>query len=231
MTAAAKDARDAAMSLSDARRLLGVGRTADQADVRRAFREAAKQHHPDRAGGTEEAFRQVVEAYQRLQRRQPNDFAPPGPAAGDLAVSPRLAAVGGNLDYAAPDGRRLRLTLPPGLRVGDRVRAGEAMLRVTIPREDGVTVRGDDIWIDRKVTSRVLALGGRITVETPFGRRSVWVTKTAGELRLLRLPGLGLPARGERPQGHLFVNLSLAEHEGDNRARALLRRFAASWAA
>ena len=49
---------------------------------------------------------------------------------------------------------------------------------------------------------------GRISLETPLGRRSVWIDKKAAERGLVRVEGDGLPARGRRQQGHLFLRLS-----------------------
>jgi len=66
---------------------------------------------------------------------------------------------------------------------------------------------------------------------TPIGRRVLWVSKRAGERRLLRAPGLGLPARGRHPEGHLFVRLAPKAGPLDSAARALLKRFSAAWAA
>ena len=71
----------------------------------------------------------------------------------------------------------------------------------------------------------------RVSTRRVFGRRVVWLSKKAGERRLVRLPGQGLPARGTRPQGHLFLRLSPATDEAHSAARTLLRRFAAAWAA
>jgi molecular chaperone DnaJ len=45
--------------------LLGVPRDATSEDVKKAYRRAAREHHPD-AGGDEEAFKQVTHAYQVL---------------------------------------------------------------------------------------------------------------------------------------------------------------------
>lgn len=50
--------------------ILGVARTATSDDIKRAFRRKAHQHHPDRAGGDEEAFKKVNEAYQVLSDEQ-----------------------------------------------------------------------------------------------------------------------------------------------------------------
>lgn len=223
------------MTLKDAREVLGVTSAATPAEVRAAFREAARRAHPD-AGGDAGAFRQVVDAYQRLQdplgerfvqapaRRRPT----PDP---DLEITPRIALEGGEVDHRFPDGRTIRISLPPGLRSGDKVVAGEAELCVYIRADDGVLVRGDDLWMTVKVSAATLRKGGRVGLDTPLGRRSVWIDAKAAERGLVRVEGEGLPARGRRAQGHLFVRLTAAPGLADSAAMALLRRFAAAWAA
>jgi curved DNA-binding protein CbpA len=46
--------------------VLGVGPDADEAAVRRAYRERAKETHPDTDGGEEDEFKRVNRAYERL---------------------------------------------------------------------------------------------------------------------------------------------------------------------
>lgn len=58
---------DAGPTRREAYETLGLTPGADQADVRRAYREKVKEVHPDR-GGDEEQFRAVTEAYERLRR-------------------------------------------------------------------------------------------------------------------------------------------------------------------
>lgn len=53
-------------SAAEARRVLGVDRGADEAAIRRAYRERAKETHPDTDGGDEAAFKRVSRAYERL---------------------------------------------------------------------------------------------------------------------------------------------------------------------
>jgi curved DNA-binding protein len=223
------------MSLTEARALLGVAATASAAEIRRAYLEAAKIVHPD-AGGAAELFLRVMAAYRRLELAAPASDTPPDsrapkPEAGTIEITPVMAWGGGALEHRARDGRLLRIRLPVGLRQGDEVRAGDEMLRVVIVAADGMQVRGDDLWITVTVQSRLLVEGGRIPVVTPIGRRILWVTKKAGERRLLRAPGLGLPARGRHTQGCLFVRLAPKAGPLDSAARVLLRRFSAAWAA
>jgi curved DNA-binding protein len=223
------------MSLKDAREVLGVSSASTPGEIRQAFRDAAKRAHPDQ-GGDEQAFRQVVDAYQRLQDPFDERFTQPPvrPRATpdpDLEITPRLALEGGDIDHRMPDGRMIRITLPPGVRAGDRVRAGGGELCVYIRAVDGVLVRGDDLWMTARVSPATLKKGGRISLETPLGPRSVWIDRKAAERGLVRLEDEGLPARGRRGRGHLFIRLSPAQGLADSAAMALLRRFAAAWAA
>lgn len=222
------------ISLAEARALLGVAASATAAEIRRAYLEAAKTAHPDQ-GGSPEAFLRVMAAYRRLEQAAPANETPPATARrsrrGVLEISPVQAWSGGWAEHRLKDGRIFRVKLPVGLRSGDQVRAADEMLEVAIRAEDGMLVRGDDLWITVEVAARTLAEGGRVPVITPIGRRILWVTRKAGERRLLRASGLGLPARGRHPQGHLFVRLAPRTGPLDSAARTLLRRFAAAWAA
>jgi molecular chaperone DnaJ len=46
--------------------ILGVPRTATAEEIKKAYRKLAHQHHPDKAGGDEEKFKQINTAYQVL---------------------------------------------------------------------------------------------------------------------------------------------------------------------
>ena len=232
-------APDVPISLKAAREALGVGPFFTAAELRRAFRDAAKAAHPDRPGGGPERFRRAVEAYHRLQAVQAGApqriVQPPAPRAPEptvLAIDPLVALQGGVAEHRLADGRRIRLRLPAGLRAGDAVRAAGTELRVVVAGRPEMLVRGDDFWITAAVPPQLLAEGGRVALETPLGRRIVWLTRKAGERKLVRLVGQGLPARGRHRQGHLFLRLAPAEAgQADSAARTLLRRFTAAWAA
>lgn len=68
------------LSKSEARALLGIGESADAEVVRRAYRRAARQHHPD-AGGDAAAFHRLQEAVAVL-------LAAPAPVQPAPAASP-----------------------------------------------------------------------------------------------------------------------------------------------
>ena len=52
--------------MKDPYSVLGVSRDADSEDVKEAYREKAKKHHPDR-GGDEEKFKEVQDAYEKIR--------------------------------------------------------------------------------------------------------------------------------------------------------------------
>ncbi|HEY3695904.1 DnaJ domain-containing protein [Phenylobacterium sp.] len=230
---------EGAISFKRAREVLGVPVLAGQAEIRAAYHAAVKRVHPDRPGGDADAFREVVEAYGRLRdhgfgqrlNQPPAPMRPRRAASGVLEITPGVAVQGGEVEHALPDGRRLRITLPAGLRDGEALRAGEAQLTVTVRRDRALMLRGDDLWLSVQVDPALLAQGGRIAIDTPLGRRVVWITKQAGARGLVRLPGQGLPARAGRRQGHMFLRLAPQADLSDSAARTLLRRFAAAWAA
>ncbi len=226
---------DSPLTAAQAREILGVGLLATPQELRRAFRDQAKLAHPDRPGGGSERFRAVVEAYQRLNRPPPDSIIqPPAPRPSGpetLSLTPLMALRGGALRHRLRDGRLIDIRLPPGLRAGDLVRAGRDLLSVTVAGDPAVMLRGDDLWITVPVDPRTLAEGGRIALDTPLGRRIVWVTRRAAERGLVRIVGQGLPARGGHPKGCLFIRLTAQRRSTDSAARTLLRRFTAAWAA
>lgn len=59
-------------------KLLGLEKTATEAEIKRAYRKLAHQHHPDKGGGDEKKFKEISEAYQVLsdpeKRKQYDQF-------------------------------------------------------------------------------------------------------------------------------------------------------------
>ena len=227
------------MSEARARQVLGLKASVSPGELREAFRAAAKRSHPDMAGGSADRFREVVEAHHVLQRAQTPTRPPPSRAPRSqartpqsqmqhhLVVDPAMAVSGGEADFTFPDGRKLKIVLPGGLRAGDRFRAEGAEVELPIRGVGAVVVRGDDIWITLEVEPRILAQGGRVTCDTPHGRRVVMISRKAASQALVRLQGQGLPPRGRHRQGHLFLKLEPAQ--APPRSRSILDRLQGGW--
>ena len=224
------------LGADEAWRILGVPPGLHGAPLRRAYLEAVKASHPDRPGGDAARLRAVVAAYAAL--KEPPAFAPAAssraapPPTCPLIITPAQAVIGGSAIVALSGERQVRVSLPAGLRHGDRVRIDGRLLSVCVRAAAGAAVLGDHLCLTMEVEAEVLRHGGRITVASPVGLHHVWVSRAAAGRGFVRVTGLGLPARAGHPCGHLFVRLRPTTARAPERAsRDLLRRFAAAWAA
>ena len=71
-------ARTAQIKMADYYEILGISKGASDEEIKKAYRKAAHQHHPDKSGGDEAKFKEVNEAYQVLsdkaKRQQYDQF-------------------------------------------------------------------------------------------------------------------------------------------------------------
>jgi len=224
-------------SLREAHALLGLTGPAEGEALTVAFRAAVKAARPDLPGGDEDRFRRVIAAWRLIQTHAaPLALAAPvvrPPSPPVVAISPRDALDGGVAEVRLA-GRTLRVRVPVGLRTGEHLRLkaasadGEDLyLPVLIRGANGLGAIGDDLYMNCPVPTRLLGDGGRLTIDTHAGERAAWIVAGHQPLRL-RLKGLGLPARGPRPQGHLFVTLQPCE-DAPSAAEDLLLRFTRVW--
>lgn len=224
-------------SLAEARALLGLTGLAEGEVLNAAFRAAVKAAHPSAPGGDEARFRRVIAAWRLLQEGDrllalaaPVRAAPSPPV---VTIGPMDALNGGQV--AVRLGRRtLNIHLPRGMRSGEHLRlkgagddGADVYLPVLVRPADGLRVLGDDLYMDHPIPTRLLEDGGRLEIDTHAGPRSAWIVAGQATLRL-RLRDLGLPARGSRRQGHLFVSLQPSD-DIPSAAEDLLVRFTRVW--
>jgi len=55
------------MSKRDYYEVLGIGKSASDDEIKKAFRKKAVEHHPDKQGGDEAKFKEINEAYEVLK--------------------------------------------------------------------------------------------------------------------------------------------------------------------
>jgi curved DNA-binding protein len=130
-------------------------------------------------------------------------------------------------------GKKFKVRLPGGLQSGDTVRFGqdgEHQLVIEVIPHPGAELRGADLWLQVSVNAEFLREGGRMEVETPFGQRQFWVSRTSAARGVFRSPGDGLPAQGSRARGHLYLKFEPDTDLDQKPSSSLLRRFAAAWA-
>ena len=234
-----------ALTLENARSLLGLTGPVGAEGLAAAFRAAVKAARPDAPGGDAETFRRVIAAYRLLQAQtlalpapaghaRPKPFTPPPPPAPLLVLTPMQAISGGCVRMIV-GARTLLVHAPPGVRTGDKIRlkggganGADALLPVLIRPADGLSVLGGDLFMTWAVPQRMMDDGGRIEIMTHAGLRSSWLVPDMVEPVRLRLKGLGLPARGSRPAGDLFVKLE-ASADLPSAAEDLLLRFTRVW--
>lgn len=225
----------------EARRLIGAADDATPDQAKAAFRTAIKAARPDLPGGDADRFRALIAAWEIVKqddtaRVEPRPAAPFTVAPSPLVVviAP-LQAVAGCRVQVEHGGRTLKLAVPPGVRSGETVTfegAGDDGCDLTAPvlirPSEGFSVLGDDLFMDWEASPRLLEDGGRIEIQTHAGLRSAWVAPGLRAPVRLRLRNLGLPPRGDRPQGHLFVTLR-PTMEAATPAEAMLDLFVSNW--
>jgi curved DNA-binding protein len=222
------------MTTEEARRILGVTAGADAAALRAAFNHAVKAAHPD-GGGSGDALRRTVDAYRFLDGRTDatadDRHFDTGAAAGlpRLEITPTLAVVGGRLVTRLPDGRRVAITLPAGLRQGDRISAKGSLLFVVVKGRPEMFVSGDDLCLTVRTSEATLRDGGRIKIKTPSGSRLVWVSRQVGTNHIVRIPGQGLPATPRHPVGSMIIKLVADKPLKPTQTQTKRKGFASAW--
>ena len=210
------------MKYTDSYQVLGVERTATEAEITKAYRKLAHKYHPDvsKEAGAEEKFKAIAEAYKTLKdsekraaydqlgRHQPGEDIKPPPDWQQRYGGAGFRDGGG---FSADD---LDLAdLFAGLRGGRRGRAGsmdwpgqDFEVAVTISLEDafnGTTVTLELRMPETDAGGQVRNVPRRIEARIPKG---------ATDGQRLRLPGRGAPGTGKGRPGDLYLNISLRSH-------------------
>ncbi len=139
-----------------------------------------------------------------------------------------------------PGGKALDVQCPAGCASDDVIRLngagnaglhggknGDALIRVQLLPHKRATLKGRDLHLPLWLDLPQLRAGGKVEVNTPHGALKVHVPVLSSSGQSLRLKGLGLPAYGKNPSGHLFITLKARRSPGFSHA---LSRFSRIWA-
>jgi DnaJ-class molecular chaperone len=213
--------------------ILGVPRSATEAEIKKAFRKLAKAYHPDRASTDPKAkdkFAEANSAYEILGDAQKRAQFDRGEI--DAEGKPRFqgfegftGARGGarHEDFSFTTGggpfggRRGQRTSNPGDEAGDDFFSqifGEAFRTAGDPRQGRAKTRkGEDVSATLTVTLEEAASEAKKRLKLPTGRDvDVVIPKGVADGQVIRLRGLGQGAPGIDP-GDVLLTIKIAPHE------------------
>jgi curved DNA-binding protein len=138
-----------------------------------------------------------------------------------LELTLEEAAAGGKRRISLGNGRDFEVTIPRGVRDGQRIRLagqgragagggppGDLFLRVRLRPHPRFRVEGRDLYVDLPVSPWEAALGAEVSVKTLSGSARVRVPAGSSSGRRLRLRGEGLP-NASGPAGNLYAVLAI----------------------
>ena len=179
----------------------------------------------------------------------PGAQAPRGPSRGqDREAQIRLtleeAARGGSREIQMTDPetgrtRKLRVKIPAGVRPRQRIRLadqggpappggkrGSLYLKIEVLPHPRYRLEGSDLMTTLPLSPWEAALGGKVSVDTLEGARTVRIPQGSSSGRKIRLRGLGFPAAGGE-KGDLYAELKIVVPEAlTDRERQLFSELA-----
>jgi DnaJ-class molecular chaperone len=196
--------------------ILGVAKSATEADIRRAFRKLAKELHPDlnptNRVGTEERFKKLSSAYELLSDPQKRRAFDRGEI--DSHGEPRRD---GSRRYAGGAAQGARAGARTGFEefdVGDvfsdifgGTRSGRAGAR------SGFSVKGPDVRYTLEIDFLEAASGTKKRVTLPEGGvLDLSIPPGVGDSQVLRLKGKGASGFGAADRGDALVEVRVRPH-------------------
>jgi curved DNA-binding protein len=199
-------------------KILGLNRTADEAEIKKAYRKLAMKYHPDHAKGdkaAEEKFKKISEAYAVLsdkEKRQEYDtFGSEGfrqrfsqeDIFRGFDINDILREFGFGGEAFGRESRGTRFSYGTGQPFGGR------------GRQQAQSVKGSDLIYELPLTLREAAFGTTkdVTIQNQGAseRVTVKIPKGMGAGKKLRLAGKGNPGPFGGPRGDLYIQATLME--------------------
>jgi len=213
------------MEYKDYYQILGVDRSASEADIKKAYRKLAAKYHPDKPTGDEEKFKEISEAYEVLsdsEKRQMYDqFGNTSGFQGGQHFDPSDFGFGGfggsqGADFseffeslfggAARRGGGFGAQGGFGGQGAFRQAGDDQVVKVLISLEDAV--QGAERTLTLQVPTQDAS--GHLINKT----KTIKVKIPAGvkQGQRIRLAGQGAPGYGGGPNGDLYLEVDLQRH-------------------
>ncbi len=137
----------------------------------------------------------------------------------DLEISFEDAFTGARKEFTL-DGRRIELTIPKGVKDGQKMRLsgqgregpggrGDLIVTIRIRPHQVFERKGDDLHVEAPVDYVTAALGGEVPIPTPTGRVTMKVPPGTSSGRTFRLPGQGMPKMNQDSRGDLYARVRI----------------------
>ncbi len=218
--------------MKDPYEVLGVAKTASEADIKKAFRTLAKKHHPDKHAGdtaAQKRFQEISGAYDILgdkEKRAQYDAGAIGPdgnprgfdpgAGGFRQGHPFGSGQGGFGGGGGPGAREFHFSFDDAAGGGaagfedifaDLMGGGRRKARQ--PRE----MKGEDFSAAVTVSFDEAAIGGTRRVVLQNGEQiDVKIPVGVKDGQTIRVKGRGGAGRGGSPNGDILLTVSVAPH-------------------
>ena len=171
-------------------------------------------------GSTEELFGRP-RARTRPRARPGEDYE----AEVEVSLAEAYKGTERTMEVARPDGegtRRLKVTIPAGVRDGQRIRlagagakgtgggaAGDLYLVIRVRDHPFFKRDGDDVRVDLPVTLAEALLGAEVVVPTLKGRVTLRIPPETQNGRIIRLAGQGMPRLRGSGYGDMYVTVKV----------------------
>ncbi|MHA7828506.1 MAG: DnaJ C-terminal domain-containing protein [Roseovarius sp.] len=177
-----------------------------------AHQQGGRRYDPNEGMENHEDFSDLFsDLFGQRARAGQGGFRPESQARGadlryHLEVDFMDAAKGAKQQVTMPDGNRIEVSIPAGLKNGQTLRLrgkgspgfgesppGDALVTITVRPHPVFTREGDDVEIELPITFDEAVLGAKVDVPTISGAVSMTIPRGASSGRRLRLKGKGLP--------------------------------------
>lgn len=208
------------MSHLDPYKILGVGRTASDDEIKKAFRRLARKHHPDvnsNSKTSEHKFKEVSEAYEilsdKVRRRNYDTYgsADPNPSFGGFNNFGKGASFGGKGFGANPFGSQYSSGF------GTRAPFDDLFSDFFNRSNNHNSIhqrsqKGADLEYNVTVSFTQAYSGTRLSIETSYKKIEVQIPAGVDNGSRVRVAGHGAPGTRGGNTGDLYLKISVEDH-------------------